>query len=114
MKLNVRQRGEVIVVDLDGRLVAGTGAEVLHEVIDELLAGNWKRIVLDLSAVPRIDSAGVGELVGSNRLAQRFDATVKLVRIGGRVKEVLELSQIMPLMEVYEDEDEAVASFEKS
>lgn len=111
MQVDVRNAEGVIIVDLTGRLVAGTGDVVLQEVMNELLAAKWNRIVLNMSGVSRIDSAGIGELVTGIRLAERFDATVKLLLPGGRVRDVLELSQILPLIDVYENEQEAIASF---
>ncbi len=111
MKVGVRKMGEVIVVDFRGRLVAGTGEELLHEVMNELLAEGWKRILLNLTEVPRIDSSGIGELVASVKLAKRFGSTVKLWLSGGRVRDVLELSRILPALDVYEDEHDAIASF---
>jgi len=111
MHVDVRNAEGVIIVDFAGRLVAGIGDEVLHDVINELLAAEWKQILLNLSAVSRIDSAGIGELVTSIRLAERFETTVKLLLPGGRVRDVLELSQILPLLDVFEDEQEAIESF---
>jgi len=111
MRVNVREVNDVIVVELDGRLVAGVGDEMLREVVNELLAGSWKKILLDLTQVPRIDSAGVGELVAGVHLAERFEARIKLVLTGGKVSQVLRLSRILPLLEVFEDEQEALASF---
>ena len=114
MHVDVRQSGEVIIVDLEGDLVAGTGDEILREVVNELLAGGWKHVLMNLSQVPKIDSAGIGELVASIKLAERFGTSVRLLQVTGRVRDVLEFSQVLPLFHVYEDEDEAVAAFTAS
>ena len=112
MHVEVRKaEGEVLIVDFKGRLVAGVGEEILREVINELLAEGWKKILLNLSEVPRIDSAGIGELVASVKLARRFGTTVKVWLSGGRVRDVLELSQILPALDVYETEHGALTSF---
>ncbi len=111
MKVDVRKVEEVIVVDLKGRLVAGTGEELLHEVMNELLAEGWKQILLNLTEVPRIDSSGIGELVASVKLAKRMGTTVKVWLSGGRVRDVLELSRILPALDVYEEEKDALAAF---
>jgi len=87
------------------------GEELLRQIIDELVAEGWRKIVLNLSKVNRMDSAGVGELVASWKLANEFGASIKLLRPGDRVKYTLHLSQILPLLEVFEDETQAVASF---
>lgn len=111
MRVEVRKADNVIIVDFRGRLVAGTGEELLHEVMDELLAEGWTKILLNLSQVPRIDSAGIGELVASVKLAKRMGSAVKVWLAGGRVLEVLELSQILPALDVYETEKAALDSF---
>jgi anti-anti-sigma factor len=111
MHVDVRHHDDVIVVDLEGRLVGGTGDEILREVINTLVADNWKKILLNLSGVNRIDSAGIGELAASLRLTERFGCDLRLVNVHGRVLEILDLSQILPLFHVYEDEPAAVAAF---
>ena len=111
MKVDVRHVDDVIIVDLDGRLVMGVGDELLREVINELLAEDWKKIVLNLRKVAIMDSSGMGEIVSSWKVAKKFGAAVKLLRPAEPIIRTLRLTQIMPLLEVFDDEDEAVASF---
>jgi anti-sigma B factor antagonist len=111
MHVAVRKSADVVIVDLDGKLTMGLGDQILREAIDELLAEGWKKIVLNLSKVSFMDSAGVGELVASWKLAAEFGASMKLLRPGDRVRYTLHLSQILPLLEVFEDEATAVRSF---
>lgn len=108
MQVDIRQVEDVIVVDLEGRMVAGVGERILRGVMNQLVAEGWKMILLNLSGVSWIDSSGIGELVASIRLAKRFGVSVKLLRIGDRVKHVLSISQILPLLDVYENEREAL------
>ena len=111
MKVDVRHRGDVIIVDLEGRLVMGIGDEILREVVNELLAENWKKILLNLRKVTIMDSSGMGEIVSSWKVAKSFGASVKLLRPGDGIKRTLRLTQILPLLEVFDDEAEAVSSF---
>lgn len=111
MHVDVRNAEDVIIVDMSGKLVAGIGDIMLREVMNELIASGWKKIILNLSEVNSIDSAGVGELVASIKLAERFGSCVKTLRIGDRVRHVLQISRILPKLEVYEDEAVAVKSF---
>ena len=85
MHVEVRQTGDVVIVDLKGKLTAGLGDQILRETVDELLAENWKKILLNLSEVSFLDSAGVGELVAGLRTAQRFGAELKLLNTSDRV-----------------------------
>ncbi len=111
MHAGVRHADDVVIVDLKGDLVAEDGEDLLREVIDELLSEGWRKILINLAKVNRLDSAGVGELVAGWKLANEFEASVKLLRPGDRVRSTLHLTQILPLLEVYEDEPTAVRSF---
>lgn len=113
MHVDVRKAGEgTIIVDLEGQLVGGTGDELLREVINELLGSRWKRILLNLTKLKRIDSAGIGELVASARLAGRVGSVIGLIHPQGRVREVLELSQVLPYLNAFDNEADALARLE--
>jgi len=112
MKVDVRQVGDVIIVDIEGRLVLGVGDEILRDVIDQLVAEEWKKIILNLREVTIMDSSGIGEVVSGWKLARRFGGELKLLRPGPHIQRTLRLTQIMPLLEVYDTEEEAIASFD--
>lgn len=111
MHVDIRQKGNVLVVDLQGKLVRGVGDLVLREVVDRLLADEWSDLLLNLSAVTSIDSSGVGELVAAHRLVDRFGGALKLLSLSPKVEETLRLSLLLPVFEIFGDEAEAVASF---
>jgi anti-sigma B factor antagonist len=111
MKVDVRNVEDVIIVDLDGRLVLGVGDEILRDVMNELLAEDWKKIILNLREVSVMDSSGIGEVVAGWKLARRFGASLKLLRPGPHIQRTLRLTQILPLIEVYDTEEEAISSF---
>ena len=90
----------------------GVGDELLRDVINELLAEDWKKILLNLREVTIMDSSGIGEVVSGWKLAQRFGAQVKLLRPGPHIQRTLTLTQLLPLLEVFDDEDSAVQSFQ--
>lgn len=111
MHVEVRKKGDVVVADLSGRLVGGIGDEILREVINELLAEGWKKILLNLSGVTAIDSSGTGELVASLKICGKFDANLKLLNLHERVRKSLHLSELLPVFEVYDDETAALRHF---
>jgi len=111
MRMSVREAGNVVIVDMDGSLVAGDGDEELREIVNDLLAEGRPGILVNLAKVDRMDSSGVGEIASSWKLAREFGSALKLLRPGDRVRHTLHLSQILPLIEVFEDEQQAVASF---
>jgi anti-anti-sigma factor len=113
MHVETRRAGEVVILDLKGKLTAGLGDQILRESIDELLAEGWKRILLNLSEVSFLDSAGLGELVAGLKTCKRFGAEMKLLNVGDRVQSTLYMSRLLPVFEIYPNETEALAHFGK-
>jgi anti-sigma B factor antagonist len=113
MHVEVRKTGDVVIVDLQGRLLAGVGDEILRNVVNELLAEGWRKILLNLSEVTAIDSAGMGELVASHKICERFGAKLKLLNLHERVRKSLHLFQLLPVFEVYEEERVALRHYEE-
>jgi anti-sigma B factor antagonist len=111
MHIEVRQANEVMILDLKGRLTAGLGDQILRDAIDELLAEGRRRILLNLSEVSFLDSAGVGELVAGLKTSRRFQAQLKLLNVGERVYSTLDMARLLPTFEIYNDESEAVRSY---
>jgi len=111
MHVEMRKHGEVVIVDLSGKLTTGLGDQILRDTIDELLAEGWKKILVNLSGVSFIDSAGVGELVAGLRTAQRFSAALKLLNTNERVHSTLYIAKLLPIFETYTSEAEALQHF---
>ncbi len=111
MHVEVREKSGVVIVDMKGKLTSGLGDQILRESIDELLAEGKKKILLNLSDVSFVDSAGVGELVAGLRTAKRFGAALKLLNASERVQGTLYMARLLPIFELYGDEAEAVATF---
>ena len=111
MKIDVRQKDGIIILDVQGRFVTTAAKEIFGNSMDQVIADDWKKVLLDLTGVEWIDSRGIGELVTSLRMAKKFGVSVKLLRVGDRVKHVLSISQLLPLLDIYETEEEAAARF---
>jgi anti-sigma B factor antagonist len=112
MHIEVRQAKDVMILDLKGRLTAGLGDQILRDAIDKLLAEGRRRILLNLSEVSFLDSAGIGELVAGLKTSRRFQAELKLLNVGERVYSALDMARLLPTFEIYGDESEAVQSYE--
>ena len=111
MEAAFRKVDEVIIVDLSGRFVMGEAVETFRQMINQLVVESQKNILLNLSEVEWIDSSGIGELVSSLKMAESFGASVKLLRIGDKVRHVLSISRLLPLLAVYENEEDAIQAF---
>lgn len=114
MKINVRQKDEIIILDVQGRFVSTAAKDIFGKSMDQVIADGWKKVLLNLTAVEWIDSRGIGELVTSLKMAKKFGVSVKLLRVGDRVKHVLSISQLLPLLDIFETETEAIAALESN
>ncbi|HEY7411768.1 MAG TPA: STAS domain-containing protein [Vicinamibacteria bacterium] len=111
MQTALRTQGDVAIVDLAGKLTAGLGDRVLRDTLDELIGQGWRKILLNLSEVTYMDSAGVGELVAGLRQAKTRGALLKLLNANERVHSTLYISRLLPIFEIYRQEAEAVQQF---
>jgi anti-sigma B factor antagonist len=111
MHVEIRKTQDVVVVDLNGKLTAGLGDQILRDTVDALVADKWRKIVLNLSDVSFMDSAGVGELVAGLRRARKDGASLKLLNANERVHSTLYIAKLLPIFEIYSSEKEALESF---
>ena len=110
LKLGVRTVEGVAIVDCRGRLLFGEEASALRDTIKNLLA-ETKHIVINLGECTYIDSGGLGTLVGLYSSAQNSGGTVKLARLQQRVVDLLQVTKLLTVFDVYDTEEQAVRSF---
>ncbi|MBZ5526668.1 MAG: STAS domain-containing protein [Acidobacteriia bacterium] len=101
----------VTVVAMDGRIVLGEESNALREKVKALLADGKKKIVLNMSNVTFIDSAGLGTLVATHHSARTQGATMKLCNLGQKFQEVLQITKLLTVFDVRDNEAAAIASF---
>ena len=111
MKTTVRTVGQVSVVDLSGKITIGEGDVVLRDKVLELLDGGHSKILLSLEKVSYMDSAGIGELVACFKKAREKGGTVKLLKPSGKVEDLLQLTKLWEVFEIFDEEKAAVDSF---
>jgi len=111
MKSQVRDRGDVRIVELSGKITIGSGDVKIRELIDEALAAGTKNIVLDLAGVSTIDSSGIGEMVACYTTVTKKSGHLKLLRLSPKINDILQVTQLITVFEVFDDEAEAVRSF---
>jgi anti-sigma B factor antagonist len=111
LDINVRKRSQVQVVQLKGQLRLGDAVDDLQRTINESLAEGDTRFVINLSEVPMIDSSGIGVLVRFLASAKKRGGSVKLVNLSSFAQKTLRVVGVLSLFDVYEDDDQAVASF---
>ena len=113
LRMTDRQVGDVDVLDIEGRIVLGDESNSFREKVKGLLAAGKKKIILNLAQVTYIDSAGLGTLVSTFHSAKSQGATLKLVNLGSKFKEVLQVTKLMTVFDTYDNEAAAIASFPK-
>lgn len=111
MKVSSRSVNDVEIISLQGKITIGSGDTQLRESITQALNGGKNKILLDMSGVTTIDSSGIGELVGAFTTVTNRGGKLKLLHLPSKVNDLLHVTQLITVFEVYEGEDEAVKSF---
>ena len=109
--VSTRDVGDVRVIDLKGKITIGSGDLQMREAIHQALNGGVTKILVNMKEVSTIDSSGVGELVGCYTTATHKGAKLKLVSLPPKISDVLTVTQLITVFDVYDSEQDAVASF---
>jgi anti-sigma B factor antagonist len=111
MKVNVRQRDGVTILDLKGKITIGMGDVALRNAVQDAINGGATKVVINLRDVTTIDSSGVGELVSAFTTATNRGAKLSLANLPSKVSDILQITQLITVFDVFDSEDEAVRSF---
>jgi anti-sigma B factor antagonist len=111
MQIEERRVGDVVVLDVKGRVTLGEGDEILKDKVNSLLNQGSRKLVLNLAEVPYIDSAGLGEIVRTFTTVSRQGGSLKLLNLTKRITDLLAITKLLTVFETFESEDEAVKSF---
>jgi anti-sigma B factor antagonist len=113
LKITNRDVEGVTLLTLDGRIVLGEETVALREKVKGLLGEGKKKLVLDLRNVTQIDSSGLGALVAAHSSAKSAGATLRLCNLGSRTNELLQMTKLLTVFEVFNSETDAVRGFSK-
>jgi anti-sigma B factor antagonist len=111
MQIEERPMGDVIVLDLKGKMTLGEGDELLKDKINSLVHQGRRKVVLNLEGVPYIDSAGLGEIVRTYTTISRQGGSMKLLNLTKRITDLLSITKLLTVFETYDNEADAVRSF---
>jgi anti-sigma B factor antagonist len=112
LRMSTRTMDGVMVVDCSGRIIFGEESATLRDTIKKVLAQN-PRVVLNLAEVSYVDSGGLGTLVSLYTTARNAGGALKLARLTQRVGDLLQLTKLVSIFEVFDDEQLAARSFKK-
>ncbi|HUP63765.1 MAG TPA: STAS domain-containing protein [Thermoanaerobaculia bacterium] len=111
MKTSSRNVNGVEIIKLEGKITIGAGDSQLRDVIANAVKDGKNHILLDMNQVSTIDSSGIGELVGAYTTVANRGGKLKLLHLPPKVTDLLQVTQLITVFEVYENEGDAVGSF---
>jgi anti-sigma B factor antagonist len=110
---STRQSDDITIVDLRGRITLGEGSVTVRDIVHDLLSKGQKRILLNLGGVNYIDSSGIGELVSAFTAAKKQGGELKLLNLTKKIHDLLQITKLITVFDVKDDEVLAVESFRK-
>ena len=111
MKIETRTIGDVRVLDCSGKITLGEGTMTVRNAVRDILKSNGKKIILNLADVNYIDSSGIGELVSSYTTVANNGGSLRLLNLTKKIQELLAITKLLTVFQVYENEQSALASF---
>ncbi|HWR49771.1 MAG TPA: STAS domain-containing protein [Bryobacteraceae bacterium] len=111
LQIQQRDREGIAILDLDGRIIVGEHAAALRDKLRELIAASQTRILLNLAAVDFIDSTGLGALVVGHTGLKKLGGRLALENLNDRNIELLVLTKLSTIFDVFDDEQQAINSF---
>jgi anti-sigma B factor antagonist len=111
LNISERQAGDVTVLDMSGKITIGEGSVALRTAVRRLLEEGKKRILLNVGGVSYIDSSGIGELVSSYTAINKEAGQLKLLNLTQKIRDLLTITKLLTVFDVYETEAEALNSF---
>jgi anti-sigma B factor antagonist len=111
MKVNTRIIGDVQILDWSGKITLGEGTMSIRNAVQDVLQSGGKKIILNLADVNYIDSSGIGELVSSFTTVAKNGGKLKLLNLTKKIHELLAITKLLTVFDVFDNEQAAVASF---
>ena len=111
MHITERIANDVKILDLEGKLTIGDGAELLSDKVASVAFLGYNKIILNLAKVPYVDSGGLGQLVRCSMAAQKNNGSVKLIGLTSRITDLLTITKLANVFDTYDSEQDAIKSF---
>jgi anti-sigma B factor antagonist len=111
MKITTRTNGDVQILDCSGKITLGEGTMAVRNRVRDILQSDGKKIILNLADVSYIDSSGIGELVSTYTTVTSNGGQLKILKLNKKVKELLTITKLLTVFQIFDDEKTAVDSF---
>ena len=111
LNISERQAGDITILDMNGKVTIGEGSVALRTTIRRLLGEGKKKILLNLGSVGYVDSSGIGELVSSFTAVNKESGSLKLLNLTQKIQDLLAITKLLTVFDVYDSEADALSSF---
>ncbi|MEX2663772.1 MAG: STAS domain-containing protein [Vicinamibacterales bacterium] len=111
MQIDERTVENVMILDLKGKLICGSGDALLKDKIHSLVHQGHKQILLNFGDLSYMDSPGLGEIVAGYTTVSRAGGSLKLLNLTKRIPALLAITKLLTVFETFQGEQEAVRSF---
>ena len=111
MEISERKVGDIIIVDIVGKMVASEDPGRLKDKVTSLVFQGNKKVILNLANVSYMDSSGLGEMVACHGSAVRGGGEVKLANTGKKIKDLLIMTKLLTVFDSHDNEQDAIQSF---
>jgi anti-sigma B factor antagonist len=111
MKFSTRKIGDVIIIDVEGKILLGEGDIEIKQAVDDFLKQGHKKILLNLARVPHLDSAGLGEIIRCFTALRKNGGDFKLLSPNNRIMDLLNITKLLNVFDCFDNESSAITSF---
>jgi anti-sigma B factor antagonist len=111
LKMGTREVNDIIIIDLSGQITLGEASAAIRDEVRDQLGSKFSKILLNLADVTYIDSAGLGELTAAYTSVRNRGGELKLLNLTKRVRDLMQITKLYTVFDVYDDEKKAAASF---
>jgi anti-sigma B factor antagonist len=111
MNLSTRKSGEVVIIDVEGKILFGDGDTEIKQTVDDILKKGGRKILLNLASVPYLDSAGLGEIIRCFTTLRKNGGSFKLLSPNHRIIDLLNITNLLNVFDWFDNEPSALASF---
>ena len=114
MKIEARTVGDITILDCSGKITLGEGTMAVRNTVRDILKGDGKKIILNLEDVSYIDSSGIGELVSTYTTVTSNGGKLVLLHLTKKIQELLAITKLLTVFQVYDTEQAALSGFGKN
>jgi anti-sigma B factor antagonist len=111
MNLSTRKSGEVAIIDVEGKILFGEGDTEIKQTVDDIIKKGGRKILLNLTNVPYLDSAGLGEIIRCFTTLRKNGGSFKLLSPNHRIIDLLNITNLLNVFDWFDNEPSALASF---